>query len=219
MRKRIVRYLMALLGFGAAGLVIFLFIFNRPLPVEVVRPAGDVPVTIFGLGTVEARILSKIGFEVGAALVELNADHGEQVTQGHVLAWLHSAEQEARVARAKAGVANAESAKRHAVELLDYLEVGHRKDAMPANLSGGEAQRVAIARALANRPRIILADEPTAVLDSQRAAIVMDMLRKVASEHEAAILAVTHDEKIFGRFDHIFHLRDGRLDGNEEIAA
>lgn len=110
-----------------------------------------------------------------------------------------------------AGLDTAES-KRRAIELLDYLEVGHRKDAMPANLSGGEAQRVAIARALANRPRIILADEPTAALDSQRAGIVMDLLRKVAVEQEAAILAVTHDEKIFDRFDRIFHLRDGRLD-------
>jgi putative ABC transport system ATP-binding protein len=108
---------------------------------------------------------------------------------------------------------DAAEAKRRAVELLDYLEVGHRKNAMPANLSGGEAQRVAIARALANRPRIILADEPTAALDSQRAGIVMDLLRKVAAEQEAAILAVTHDEKIFDRFDHIFHLRDGRLEG------
>ena len=102
-------------------------------------------------------------------------------------------------------------ARRRAVELLEYLEVGHRKDAMPASLSGGEAQRVAIARALANRPRIILADEPTAALDSQRAGIVMDLLRKVAVEQDAAILVVTHDEKIFDRFDHIFHLRDGRL--------
>ena len=107
---------------------------------------------------------------------------------------------------------NTAEAKKRAVELLDYLEVGHRKEAMPANLSGGEAQRVAIARALANRPRIILADEPTAALDSQRAGIVMDLLRKVAVEQKAAILAVTHDEKIFDRFDHIFHLRDGRLE-------
>ncbi len=105
-----------------------------------------------------------------------------------------------------------DESKRRAIELLEYLEVGHRKDAMPANLSGGEAQRVAIARALANRPRIILADEPTAALDSLRAGIVMDLLRKVALEQEAAILAVTHDEKIFDRFDRIFHLRDGRLD-------
>jgi putative ABC transport system ATP-binding protein len=110
-----------------------------------------------------------------------------------------------------AGFDAAES-QRRAVELLDYLEVGHRKHAMPAKLSGGEAQRVAIARALANSPRIILADEPTAALDSQRAGIVMDLLRKVAEEQEAAVLAVTHDEKIFNRFDHIFHLRDGRLE-------
>lgn len=104
------------------------------------------------------------------------------------------------------------AARKRALELLDYLEIGKRKSAMPANLSGGEAQRVAIARALANRPRIILADEPTAALDSERAGIVMDLLRKVATDQDAAILAVTHDEKIYDRFDKIFHLRDGRLD-------
>lgn len=110
---------------------------------------------------------------------------------------------------------SAGAARRRAVELLEYLEVGHRKSASPAKLSGGEAQRVAIARALANRPRIILADEPTAALDSKRAAIVMDLLRKLAVEQQAAIIAVTHDEKIFDRFDRIFHLRDGRLDEAE----
>jgi len=108
--------------------------------------------------------------------------------------------------------ADAVTARARAVDLLEYLEVGHRRHSMPAKLSGGEAQRVAIARALANRPRIILADEPTAALDSKRAGIVMDLLRKVAVEQEAAIIAVTHDEKIFDRFDRIFNLRDGRLD-------
>lgn len=107
---------------------------------------------------------------------------------------------------------DAETARARAAELLDYLEVGNRRSAMPAKLSGGEAQRVAIARALANRPRIILADEPTAALDSKRAGIVMDLLRKVAIDQDAAIIAVTHDEKIFDRFDHIFALRDGRLE-------
>ena len=82
---------------------------------------------------------------------------------------------------------------------------------MPAQLSGGEAQRVAIPRALANRPRIILADEPTAALDSKRAGIVMDLLRKVAVEQDAAVIVVTHDEKILDRFDRKFTLRDGRL--------
>lgn len=104
-------------------------------------------------------------------------------------------------------------ARKRARELLDYLDVGHRRDAMPANLSGGEAQRVAIARALVNQPRIILADEPTAALDSQRAGVVMDLLRRVAQEQEAAILAVTHDEKVFDRFDRIVRLRDGRPEG------
>jgi putative ABC transport system ATP-binding protein len=105
----------------------------------------------------------------------------------------------------------AAAARARATELLDYLEVGHRRHAMPAQLSGGEAQRVAIARALANRPRIILADEPTAPLDSQRARIVMDLLRRIAIDQSAAIICVTHDEMILDRFDHIFHLRDGRL--------
>jgi putative ABC transport system ATP-binding protein len=109
------------------------------------------------------------------------------------------------------------AARSRAVELLDYLEVGNRRHGMPAELSGGEAQRVAIARALANRPRIILADEPTAPLDSQRARIVMDLLRKVAIDQNAAIICVTHDEMILDRFDHIFRLRDGRLENGATI--
>ncbi|MDA8384225.1 MAG: ABC transporter ATP-binding protein [Betaproteobacteria bacterium] len=95
--------------------------------------------------------------------------------------------------------------------LLDYLEVGHRRQAFPGEMSGGEAQRVAIARALANNPRIILADEPTAPLDSARAHIVMDLLSRIAKDHQAAVLVVTHDEAIFQRFDRLVSLRDGRL--------
>jgi putative ABC transport system ATP-binding protein len=110
-------------------------------------------------------------------------------------------------------------ARNRAVELLEYLEVGNRKNAFPAKLSGGEAQRVAIARALANRPRIILADEPTAALDSKRAQIVMDLLRKLALDQNASVIAVTHDEKIFDRFDRMFMLRDGRLEDERRTSA
>jgi putative ABC transport system ATP-binding protein len=106
----------------------------------------------------------------------------------------------------------AAAARKRAGELLDYLEVGHRRHAAPRQLSGGEAQRVAIARALANKPRIILADEPTAPLDSARARIVMDLLRRIAADQQAAIIVVTHDEMILDRFDHIFRLRDGKLE-------
>jgi putative ABC transport system ATP-binding protein len=110
-------------------------------------------------------------------------------------------------------------ARRRARDLLDYLQVGRRAAAMPAKLSGGEAQRVAIARALANRPRIILADEPTAALDSERAQVVMDLLRQVAQEQSAAVLVVTHDDKIFPRFDRLVSLRDGRIEAEERAAA
>ncbi|ADE15940.1 ABC transporter related protein [Nitrosococcus halophilus Nc 4] len=108
-----------------------------------------------------------------------------------------------------------EVAHRRAMELLDYLGVADRRNQYPAQLSGGQAQRVAIARALANHPHIILGDEPTASLDSVRARQVMDLLRQLAQEQEAAIIVVTHDEKIFDCFDRIFHLRDGRLESVE----
>lgn len=104
-------------------------------------------------------------------------------------------------------------ARARAEALLDYLGVGKRRHAMPGALSGGEAQRVAIARALANSPRIILADEPTAPLDSQRAGAVMDLLRRIAADQQAAVLVVTHDETIFNRFDRLLLLRDGRIEG------
>ena len=108
-------------------------------------------------------------------------------------------------------------ARARAEGLLDYLGVGKRKHAMPGALSGGEAQRVAIARALANSPRIILADEPTAPLDLQRAGVVMDLLRRIAVDQQAAVLVVTHDETIFDRFDRLLQFRDGRLEG--EVAS
>lgn len=81
---------------------------NRPLQVEVATVETDVPVRVFGLGTVEARILSKIGFEVGATLVALDADHGDRVKEGQVLARLNSGEQQAKVAKARAAQSIAE---------------------------------------------------------------------------------------------------------------
>ncbi len=108
-----------------------------------------------------------------------------------------------------AGHPNAESRKR-AVELLEALDVAHRAAAMPSQLSGGEQQRVAIARALVNRPPVILADEPTAPLDSQRALAVIRILNRMARQYQTAIIVVTHDEKIIPTFRRIYHIRDGR---------
>ena len=88
----------AALALGAGAL----FVMERPLTVTVVQPETGVALRIYGLGTVEARVLSRVGFEVGAALTTLSADAGDRVVQGQVLAALHPAEQEARVARARA---------------------------------------------------------------------------------------------------------------------
>ena len=107
-----------------------------------------------------------------------------------------------------AGRSNAESRKR-ALELLEALDVAHRAKAMPSQLSGGEQQRVAIARALVNRPPVILADEPTAPLDSERALSVIRILNQMARQYETAIIVVTHDEKIIPTFRRIYHIRDG----------
>ena len=108
-----------------------------------------------------------------------------------------------------AGKANGDARKR-ALELLDALDVVHRAKAMPPQLSGGEQQRVAIARALVNRPPVILADEPTAPLDSERALAVIGILNQMARQYETAIIVVTHDEKIIPTFKRIYQIRDGQ---------
>jgi len=108
-----------------------------------------------------------------------------------------------------AGASNAKSRSR-AQELLDALDVGHRSKASISQLSGGEQQRVSIARALANHPPIILADEPTAPLDSERALNVVRILNQMAEQYQTAIIVVTHDEKIIPTFKRIYHIRDGR---------
>lgn len=107
-----------------------------------------------------------------------------------------------------AGLSNAES-RRHALEMLQALDVAHRARAMPSQLSGGEQQRVSIARALVNRPPVVLADEPTAPLDSERALAVIRILNRMAQQYETAIIVVTHDEKIIPTFKRIYNIRDG----------
>lgn len=102
-------------------------------------------------------------------------------------------------------------ARARARDLLQYLEVGHRENSYPEMLSGGEQQRVAIARALANEPSLILADEPTAALDSVRSRLVMELFRKVAHERSAAVLVVTHDHRALDIFDVIYEMEDGRI--------
>jgi putative ABC transport system ATP-binding protein len=105
--------------------------------------------------------------------------------------------------------------KARAMELLTQLGLGKRGDHRPSELSGGEQQRVAIARALANRPRLLLADEPTGNLDSRTGGEIMALLQRLVREEGLTLLLVTHDMGVAGYADRIVHLRDGQIERTE----
>lgn len=207
MKRRIVRPLLALLALVAVGLAVFLFVFLRPLPVEVARPAGHVPVEVFGLGTVEARILSRVGFEAGAALVELNADHGDRVKEGDVLARLHDAEQAARVAKAEAGTFNAEAAVRMAeaavgkarAVLAQKRQANRRKQALVAR----QTVSVEVAEEAQMEEDVAAAELTVAVSDVEVAKAALDdaraqlELERVLLEHH--VLTAPYDAVVVER--------------------
>jgi len=108
-------------------------------------------------------------------------------------------------------------AKRRAAELLERVGLADKLKTYPADLSGGQKQRVAIARALAGEPHIILADEPTAALDSVSGRLIMDLLQELAHEQNRAVIVVTHDNRIFDYADRIIHIEDGFIDSKFQI--
>ena len=101
--------------------------------------------------------------------------------------------------------------KQRAEELLTEVGLQDRMRAFPADLSGGQKQRVAIARALAGDPPILLADEPTAALDSTSGRAIIELLQRLAHRHGRAVVMVTHDPRVLPYGDRILHLEDGRL--------
>lgn len=207
MRRHIIRYLLPVLVLIVGGLAGYWFVFLRPLPVEVVRPAENVTLEVFGLGTVEARILSRVGFEVGAALVELNADHGDLVKQGDVLARLHSAEQEARVAKARAGVVNAKAAVRTAeaavgrtrAVLAQKQQANKRKQALVAR----QTVSVEMAEEAQMEEDVAVAELAVAVSDVEVAKAALDdakaqlRLEEVLLEHH--VLLAPYDATVVER--------------------
>ena len=104
-----------------------------------------------------------------------------------------------------------EEAEKFAMELLEYFDIKEKAYFMPSQLSGGQNQRVAIARALANKPKIILADEPTAALDAERSVSVVQMLKKIAVEQNVAVVMVTHDEAMLPLCDRILKIENKKV--------
>ena len=111
-----------------------------------------------------------------------------------------------------------EKAKREARKLLEQVGLAAKYDSFPSDLSGGQKQRVAIARALAGSPGVILADEPTAALDSHSGRNVMEMMRDLARTHGRGVVVVTHDSRVVEFADRIVHMEDGRIAEKETEA-
>jgi putative ABC transport system ATP-binding protein len=103
--------------------------------------------------------------------------------------------------------------------MLELVGLGHHLNYYPDDLSGGQKQRVAIARALVSHPKIVLADEPTAALDSKSGRDVVNLMQKLAKEQGCTILLVTHDNRILDVADRIVHMEDGRLVNNSTLMS
>jgi putative ABC transport system ATP-binding protein len=159
-------------------------------------------------------IFQKNGWSGGVDIRRLRREKMGFIFQAHNLIPFLTARQNVLFPLSLVGV-KGEAADQRVMELLEYMEIAERADYLPALLSGGEQQRVAIARALANNPRLILADEPTASLDTVRGKKVMELLKKIAKENQSAVIVVTHDVRMIEGFDYVYNLKDGRLNYNQ----
>jgi putative ABC transport system ATP-binding protein len=108
------------------------------------------------------------------------------------------------------------AARRGAAHLLEQVGLGAKLKSYPADLSGGQKQRIAIARALAGDPPVLLADEPTAALDSESGQVVMDLFARLARRNDRAVIIVTHDSRVLHYADRIVQIRDGKIAENAE---
>jgi len=182
-------------------------------------PSGSGKTTILtlvgALRTVQEGSLRTMGRELAGAsrrtLIDVRRNIGF-IFQAHNLLDALTASQNVQMSLAlERPKVSATDARKRSVEVLEQVGLGHRVDYYPSQLSGGQKQRVAIARALVHRPKIILADEPTAALDKKSGRDVVDLLQKLAKENQCAILLVTHDNRILDIADRILSLEDGRI--------
>ncbi len=179
-------------GCGKSTLLHILGCVDAPSSGELLVDGRDV--STLGDAERSAIRLSKIGF----------------VFQRFFLLPMLTAAENVELPQAEAGVSRAERRRRTSA-LLDYVGLAHRAHHRPSQLSGGEAQRVAIARALANRPRLLLADEPTGELDQATGQQIVGLFERVHADG-TTVVVVTHDPAIAARTSRMLSMRDGRID-------
>ena len=181
-------------------------------------PSGSGKTTLLsligGLRSVQHGSLNVLGQELCAAssgaLVQARRKNG-YIFQAHNLHASLTALQNVQMGLEVQGKLSRREMREKATEMLERVGLGHRLNYYPDSLSGGQKQRVAIARALVSHPAIILADEPTAALDSHSGREVVSLMQHLAQEQGCTILMVTHDHRILDIADRIIEMEDGKL--------
>ncbi|HJN94619.1 MAG TPA: ABC transporter ATP-binding protein [Gammaproteobacteria bacterium] len=150
----------------------------------------------------------------GAVLSDFRRDHIGFIFQSYNLIPVFSAEENIEYIMLLQGV-DASERKRRVIDILQQVDLEGLGDRRPNKLSGGQQQRVAVARAMVSHPEIILADEPTANLDSKTGIALLDLMKELNENHNMTFVFSTHDEKIMNRASRLIHLHDGEVDLDE----
>ena len=199
---------------------------NRGEIILMTGPSGSGKTTLLtlvsGLRSPQTGSCKILGKELCGAsnseLVQARRNNG-YIFQAHNLHGSLTACQNVQMGLEVQGKYTQSQMRERAIAMLEQVGLGDRIDYYPDSLSGGQKQRVAIARALVAHPAIVLADEPTAALDSKSGRDVVNLMQKLAKEQGSTILLVTHDNRILDVADRIVHLEDGKLINNSLTAA
>ena len=189
-------------------------------------PSGSGKTTLLtligGLRSVQEGSLRVLGQELCGAskkkLVQVRRQIG-YIFQAHNLLRCLTAQQNVQMSVELYTNTPSEELRAKSAAILEAVGLGERANYYPDNLSGGQKQRVAIARALVNKPKLVLADEPTAALDSKSGRVVVELMQKLAKKQGCTILLVTHDSRILDIADRIIHMEDGRLAQSSPIGV